>query len=210
MQPRAEPTSCSRCKKNTRLKEAEYCRHCLAEVIENRVSRKLSNIGSSKGSREEAGKILIACDDKNSLSCKTAAYIAKKLCRDASILVIAAAKLFKNPEQILGIKGGKAIIMPKCADDIATGFMERITANDRLSKSRNTANSQLPPEHESGAINIFESITEKELELYAAIKRIKYLKGKNRDLKRMIQKLQARYPGTIEALAQSSRQADEI
>ena len=204
MQPRAEPTSCSRCKKNTRLKEAEYCRHCLAEVIENRVGRKLSNIGSSKGSREEAGKILIACDDKNSLSCKTAAYIAKKLCRDASISVIAAAKLFKNPEQILGIKGGKAIIMPKCADDTATDFIERITAGYGMNKSPDSADFPLHQKYSAGAINIFESITEKEMELYAAIKRIKYLKGKNRDLKQKIQKLQARYPGTIEALAQSS------
>ena len=62
-------------------------------------------------------------------------------------------------------------------------------------------------------VNIFESVTEKELELYATIKKIKYGKGKSSEysgLKQKIQKLQARYPGTIEALAQVSRQIEEI
>ena len=194
MQPRAEPTSCSRCKKNTRLKEAEYCRHCLAEVIENRVSRKLDTLRDPKG-RLITGKILIACADKNSLSFAAADYIARKL--------------RKNNGLTLRIKDAQAIIMPECADDIAANFVERLTASS-MGKSRSLKGLSKLPKHGAATINIFESITEKELGLYAAIKRIKYTKGKNTDLKQKIQKLQARYPGTIEALAQSSRQMGEI
>lgn len=200
---------CGRCGKYARMESTDYCSRCLCEVIERRVSRKLGTPSNSRG-RSGTGKIVIACDGKNSLSCKTAAYIAKKLCRTATISVIAQAKLRKNRESARRIKGGRAIIMPKCADAIAVNFMERITANDGRNKSPDSAGFPLQQKHSAGAINIFGSITEKELELYAAIKRIKYLKGKSTDLRQKIQKLQSRYPGTIEALAQSSRCIGEI
>ncbi len=196
MLPQTEPASCSRCSKNDRLEEAEYCRHCLAEVIERRVGKKLDTLRDPKG-RLITGKILIACADKNSLSCAAAAYLAKKLC--------------KNNGLTARIKNAKAVIVPKCADDIATNFLEEFTNNANFCKSsKKKVNFSLPQKRKAGAVNIFGSITEKELELYASIKKIKYMKGKNKDLKQKIQKLQARYPGTIEALALSAMHISEI
>ena len=151
----------------------------------------LDTLRDAKG-RLITGKILIACAGKNSLSCAAAAYIAKKL--------------LKNNGLASRVEDAKAVIVPECADGIATNFVGRFTASGMGSRSLKGL-SKLP---KRGAINIFESIIEKELELYAAIKRIKYTKGKSTDLREKIQRLQARYPGTIEALAQSSRQIGEL
>lgn len=178
-----EQDKCSRCGKNSRLKETEYCSRCLAEVIENRVKRKLSALA--------AGKVVLACDDRKSLSCSVAAYLIKKIA--------------KPQMPIKGAVKSKAVVTATCADEAATNFLERLTRKAGFSGSR-YAHAPCA----TGTTNILESITEKELELYAGIKRIKYTKAKNRGLKQKIQELQARHPGTIEALAKSSRQLGEL
>ncbi len=173
----AEPKICGRCLKRAIVKEAEYCRRCLVEITEKRVKKKLGALA--------ACKIVLACDDKNSLQCSVAAYLIKKMARPQL-----------PPNDALK---SKAVVTAKCADEIAVGFIRRLIA----SQGGNGAFS-----HKSKAVstNIFESMTEKELELYAVIKRIKYKKAKSSGLKRKLQELQERHPGTIEALAKSGRQ----
>ena len=191
---------CNRCSKNSRLKEAEYCSRCLVEVIEKRVSKKLNALDDG-GGRLSGGRISIVCDSKTSLSCAAAAYIAKKLCKTAALLVINPAS-----QHIMMRQPHSAVIMPECADEAATSLLEMLTSNAISSRKGITRGV-------TDAVNIFESVTEKELELYATIKKIKYAKGKSSkysDLKQKIQKLQARYPGTIEALAQASRHIEQI
>lgn len=181
--------------------EAEYCSRCLVEIIEKRVNKKLNAINGGNG-KPGSSRMLIACGRKSSLSCAVAAYLAKKLCKIAAVPVIKPASLRSKTQQ-----PHTAVIMPKCADEAATSLLERFTSN-AIGSSRNGVTPDA-----AEVISIFESVTEKELELYAAIKKIKYAKGKSSkygDLKQKLQKLQARYPGTIEALAQASRQTEEI
>ncbi|MBI2176710.1 hypothetical protein HYU40_05210 [Candidatus Woesearchaeota archaeon] len=178
MLPIAKQNICSRCIKNSRLKEAEYCSRCIVEVVEKRVKSKLGALAGSE--------IVLECGSKKSLQCNVAAYLIKR-----------AAKL-RIPMR--GMAKNKAVVTAKCADDLAACFLEKITGKDSL----------LPAKHEAAAVNILESITEKDLELYADIKRIKYTKAKNRGVKQRIQALQARHPGTIEALAKSARQLGEL
>lgn len=168
--------NCSRCLKRSKLKEAEYCSRCLAEVIENRVKRKLGTV--------VAGKITLACDDEKSLFCSVAAFLVKRMKK--------LPLRFKD-----AVKNG-AVVTAECADEAAANFLQWLTRKAGFS-------SRYPPAA-AGAINILEPITEKELELYAGIKRIKYTKAKNTGLKQKLQELQARHPGTIEALAKSGRQ----
>lgn len=180
MPPIAKPDVCSRCHKNAKAEEMGYCGRCIVEVIENRVKRKLGALAT--------GKIVIACSNKKSLQCSTAAYLIKRMA--------------KRQTPIKGRAGRKAAVIAKCADETAADFIRKLTAG--------CSNNAFSPESKNQAINMFESITEKELELYAAIKKIKYTKGKNTRLRQKIQKLQSRYPGTIEALAQSSRRVGEL
>lgn len=188
---------CGRCGKCARIDEAEYCSHCLVEVIEKRVSKRLNTISCGNG-KPGSSRMLIVCESKSSLSCAVAAYLAKKLCRIAAVSVIKKAKashrsMMRQPH--------RAVIIPRCADETATDFLARLIGGVSINGSRNTT----APDA-ANAVNIFELVTEKELELYATIKKIKWVKEKESSLKRRIQSLQAKYPGTIEALAQASRQ----
>lgn len=167
--------------------------------MEKRVGKKLNAVNGGHGN-PSCSRILIKCESKASLSCAAAAYLAKKLCRAAAVSVVKPAS---QSQRSRVRQPNTAVIMPKCADEAATSFLEKVTGGS-INSSRNTAATAA-----GGAINIFESVTEKELELYAAIKKIKYTKGKSIDLKQKLQKFQIRYPGTIEALAQASRQAEE-
>lgn len=134
----------------------------------------------------DAGKIRLSCGDKKSLQHSVAAYLIKKLA--------------KPQLPVKGALKNQALVAAKCADEISEGFIRKLTAGPGNFGTRSKA----------AAINIFGPTTEKELELYAEIKRIKYMKGKSSNLKQKIQALQARYPGTIEALAISSRQIGEL
>lgn len=176
--------NCSRCLKRAKAQEAGYCSRCLAEVIEKRVKRKLSALAAGRG-RPNSGKIALACNDRKSLQCSVAAYLIKKM---AKLQTPVKSSLRRT-----------AVVTAECADEIAADFIRRLTA---WSGSKST----FSPESKAAAVNIFESTTEKELELYAGIKRIKYTKAKSMGIKRKIQELQARHPGTIEALAKSGRQ----
>lgn len=87
--------------------------------------------------------------------------------------------------------GGKStIILPSSADDLAAGFLEKlINAKVGIAKG----------------IAIFESVTEKELSLYASMKRIKYVKAESTGLKRAVQSFQEEHPGTIEAFTRTEK-----
>lgn len=201
MNPADEKRNCGRCLKSARMAEAEYCGSCLVEVIEKRVGKRLNPINGGSG-KPGSGRILIACESESSLSCAAAAYLAKKLCKPSRVSVIKPASQRSRMRQ-----PNNPVIIPRCADETAACFLGKVISGS-ISGSRNTSASDT-----AGAVNVFESVTEKGLELYAAIKRIKYRKSKNSKysyLKQKIQKLQARYPGTIEALAQASRQTEEI
>lgn len=201
MEEASEQRNCSRCRKCARMDKSEYCSRCLVEVIEKRVNKKLNAINGGSG-KLSSYRILIACESKASLSCMAAAYLSKKMCQAAAVSVIKPESLLSRMRQ-----PHNAVIISRCADETATSFLGKVIGGS-LNGSHSTAISDV-----AGAVNIFESVTEKELELYATIKKIKYGKDKSSkygDLKQKIQKLQARYPGTIEALAQASRQIEEI
>ncbi len=186
--------------------EAEYCSRCLVEVIEKRVNKKLSAINCGSG-KLGSSRMLIACESKSSLSCVVAVYLAKKLCRIADVPVVKPTSLRSRAQQ-----PHTAVIMPKCADEAAASLLERFTSSAISSSGSHRGVAGAAPDA-AEVVSIFESVTEKELELYATIKKIKYAKPQNSkysDLKQKLQKLQARYPGTIEALAQASRQIEEI
>lgn len=173
----AEPKICSRCLKRAIARETEYCRSCLVEIMEKRVKRKLGALATCK--------IVLACASRNSLECSVAAYLIKKMAKPQMPLDDAVKR--------------KAVVTAKCADEAAAGFIRKLIANTGC-------NGTFSHKSMAASVNIFESVTEKELELYADIKRIKYKKAKSSGLKRKLQELQERHPGTIEALAKSGRQ----
>lgn len=182
---------CGRCRSNQRLEGVEYCGSCLCRVVEHRVKRALSkNLASFRDSNGNLA-VVIACPYHGSLQCAAAAYLARRLFGASADIRLAGegglSKALKNKN--------KAVIMPRCADDLATAFFELLIGNGgRVGKVET-----------SGQINILGSVTEKELAYYAERKRIKYREKEKGVLKLQIQNLQARYPGTIEALARSGR-----
>ena len=204
--------NCARCGKNPRMEGIGHCRQCLCAVIEKRAKREIAS-ARSKRSYRSCYRLAVVCDNKSSLPCITAAYLAKKLCGPACEVELIEMGDFKLPgkvpekvpeaekEKTLNDAEDAAIIVPRCADDIAAEFMERFISPKISPK---------PSQQPISTINIFESVTEKELELYADIKSLKYARTKENDLKQRIQKLQARYPGTIEALARSGKRIEGL
>jgi len=96
----------------------------------------------------------------------------------------------KNHYHALAIAG-----RPTCADDFAATLLDSLI------------NAKPIPGQNTGS---FGAVTEKELSLYARIKRIKYGKAKSSELKLKIQAFQERYPGTIEAFARSGRKLRQV
>lgn len=192
---------CSRCRQRPRAEEIEHCLSCLGHVVEKRAKKALGLAEArTAGTESKSGrKLAIACRDKNSLGCVAAAYVAKKLLLPGVTVEVVSkqeikGKAFKNLLKDAAV----AIIMVQCADETAANFFWAfIRKNCKLTKYE--------------PVSIFESVTEKELELYAKIKSLKYAKAQNNSLKQRLrlrhrlQGLQAKYPGTIEAIVQTSR-----
>ncbi|MBI2550465.1 hypothetical protein HYV83_04780 [Candidatus Woesearchaeota archaeon] len=183
--------NCGRCGSSQRLEAVEYCGSCLCRVVEHRVKKALSK--NLAGFRDSKGKlaVVIACPDPGSLQCITAAYLVRRLFG-------AAADIRSTSESGLpkALKNkNKAFITPMCADDLATAFVRLLIDNGGKAAKIETAHT----------INVLESVTEKELAYYAEMKKIKYREKEKGALKLQLQNLQARYPGTVEALARSGR-----
>ena len=199
--------NCGRCGKNARIEGAEHCKQCLCEIIEKRVKKELA--GARSNSNRGYYRLAVVCDNKSSLTCVAAAYIIKKVCNKVSRHGFGVEIITSESTSQLQENG--TVVLPKCADDIATGFMEKFISPKISPKpSQQPALQQLLKQ--TNLANIFEAVTEKELMLYAGIKSLKYAKTKGRakesDLKQKIQKLQARYPGIIEALARSGKRIE--
>ena len=183
--------NCGRCSSSLRLEGVEYCSLCLCRVVEHRVKKALSkNLASFRDSKGKLA-VVIACPDPGSLQCTAAAYLVRRLLGAAADIKFASegglSKALKNKS--------KAVITPMCADDLATAFLRLLIGNGWMVGKAET----------SSPLNILESVTEKELIYYAGMKKIKYREKEKGVLKQQIQNLQARYPGTVEALARSGR-----
>lgn len=189
---------CSRCGKKARLEGIEHCRQCLCDVVEKRAKKELSGEGTGRGKGENKPvKLAIVCGSKSSLQCVAAAYLAKKLYRSGLgfevITPESASRMPKNPAVT-------AVILAKCADELAAEFLEAMISG----KSRQQ------PHKPAYKANIFKSITEKELRLYANIKNLKYAESNGSWLKQKLLKLHEKYPGTIEALARSGSRVKKL
>lgn len=207
-------TKCGRCGKNARLQGIEYCNRCLNRIIEKRVknSLKAATEGLHKVNgkqRRLARKLIIVCEERRSLACASALYLTKKLLGAASSLSITVEKQIAKPPSSAappkktdyGRVEGTILIYPQCSDDLAVGLIRKFISSPRNEQQSGTSNRH---------INIFDSITEKELQLYAGMKKIKYAQKHEDGLKQAIQKLQERYPGTIEAIARSAARLSQI
>ncbi|HLD97222.1 MAG TPA: hypothetical protein VI934_02665 [Candidatus Nanoarchaeia archaeon] len=193
-----ERAKCGRCGKNTRLQGIEYCSRCLGKIVENRVKDSL------KAALEMANRqvkqtqpsphIIILCDEKLSLACTSAVYLAKKILGATSTVSVLAAKPKARAK-------GALITYANCSDAIATGLVRELITSPKNRKHSSTSCRQ---------INIFESITENELRLYAKMKRIKYAQLQGNWLEQAIRKLQDKHPGTVEALARSAARLNNL
>ena len=199
-----QETLCGRCGKKSRLYGVEYCNNCLKSVVEKRVRTSLkAAIGKFHSQSrlmqpQPAIKLNILSDDRRSLDCAAALYLVKKALAADFLLHVTVA----NPKEAAGAEKDAINILPQCSDDIATGLIRRFISRPQTSQQH--ANRLPKP------INILESITEKELALYAGMKRIKYEK-KNKDmLQQAVEKLQEKHPGTVEAIARSAAHLTEI
>ena len=199
-----QKTACGRCGKKSRLYSIEYCGHCLDSIVLKRVRTSLkAAMGKFHGQSrlmqpQSALKLNILSDDRRSLDCAVALYLVKKALAADFILNVTVA----SPKEAAGAGKDAINILPQCSDDIATGLIRRFISSPQTSQPH--ANRLPKP------INILESITEKELALYAGMKRIKYEK-KNKDmLQQAVEKLQEKHPGTIEAIARSVAHLTEI
>ncbi|MBI2581425.1 hypothetical protein HYV85_06525 [Candidatus Woesearchaeota archaeon] len=218
MKKRKLSENCGRCWKHAKVECVDYCRRCLCAVIENRVRKKLA--GARGNSNRNYAVLAVVCDGKSSLQCVAAAYLAKKMGRSGFDVEIITSG---STAQLRERRGNAVVVLPKCADDIAAEFMEKFI-RPKMSLGHKSCNARLCPValwrlgspqqllRKISAINIFEAVTERELALYADIKNLKYAKAqgkaKGNGLKQRIQKLQARYPGTVEALARSGRRIE--
>lgn len=192
---------CGRCRQRPRAEGMEHCLFCLSHVVEGRAKRALALAlaeARTAGTESKTGcKLAIVCQDKNSLGCVVAAYVAKKLLwRGVAVEVVSSL-----PSR--SFLKDAVVVLPKCADEVAANlFWEFIRKNYKLTKYE--------------PVSIFESVTEKELEFYAKIKSLKYAKAQSNSLRqrlrlrRRLQGLQAKYPGTIEAMVQTSKKLKEL
>ena len=193
---------CGRCGKNPQIHGIEYCSHCLTSIVEKRVRTSLKaamgKIHSQSRQPQPTLKLNIISDDRRSLDCAATLYLVKNAIRADFPLHVA----FVNPKEAARVDNAAIIIFPQCSDDVATGLIRQFISSPQSSQP-----------HSSGfpePINILESITEKELELYADMKKIKY-EHKNKDvLQQAVEKLQERHPGTVEAIAKSAAHLRKI
>lgn len=193
--------NCSRCGKHARLEGVDYCRQCLCAVIEKRAKRELA--GALGNSNIDYYKLVVVCGGKSSLQCAAAAYLAKKLCRPGLGLEIVPL------ESISQLPKNVAVLLAKCADELATEFVEALISGEGRQQLPVSGLSRKLQEPISTA-NIFESITEKELRLYANIKNLKYAESKRSWLRQEVLKLHEKYPGTIEALARAGNRVKRL
>ncbi len=189
---------CGRCSKNARLQGIEYCSRCLSRVIEKRVSNSLkaaTEIVNRYGKQNQpAPRIIILCDENRSLACASALYLAKKMLGASFAISVAASKP-------AAMAKGATLIYPQCSDEIAVGLVQKFISSPK--------NWQRFPVLNRG-INIFDSITENELRLYAGMKRIKYAQRQENGLKQALRELQEKLPGTVEAIAKSAARLDNL
>ncbi len=189
---------CGRCSKNARLQGIEYCTRCLIKIVEKRARDSLKtaiDMANRQGKQKQPSpRIVIMCDEKLSLAGASAVYLAKKILGTTFAISTIAAK----PRD--GIKGG-IFIYAQCLDDIAAGLILEFINGPKNRKRSSTL---------SRNFNIFESITENELRLYAGMKRIKYAQLQGNWLKHAIRELQEKHPGTVEAIARSAARLHKI
>ncbi len=184
--------NCGRCGKNAKLEGVDYCRQCLCTVIEKRAKKELAG-ARGRSSNRDCSRLVVVCGNKSLLQCAVAAYLAKKLCKPGLIFEIVPGSTSRLPENT-------TVILAKCADELATEFVEMLISKEAR---------QQPPlprllqklQEPTTAANIFRSITEKELRLYANIKNLKYAEATVSWLRQKVLKFHGKYPGTIEALA---------
>lgn len=190
--------NCGRCGKKARLEGIEHCRHCLCDVVEKRAKKELS-VASTRNIRRDhkPARLAIVCENKSSLQCVAAAYLAKKLCRPGFGFEIATSE---SALQMPKNAAATAVIIAKCADELATEFVEAMISGKA---------SQLTHKPAYKA-NILKSITEKELRLYANIKNLKYAESNASWLRQKLLKLHEKYPGTIEALARAGSSVKKL
>ena len=190
---------CGRCGKNARLQGIEYCGHCLNRIIEKRarnaMKAAIEKIRESQGKQKPpAPKLIVASREKRSLSRVAAIYIVKKLLGAVSVEAAKPGWAAKAAE-------GTIVIYAQCSDDIAACLIRRFISSP-AHKQRASALAK--------RINIFESITEKELRLYADMKKIKYAQNSKDELQQAVQRLQERHPGIIEAVVRSATHISKI
>lgn len=187
-----------------RLEGIEHCRHCLCAVIERRAKKELAVVGIRNLRRDHKPTgLAIVCGSKSSLQCVAAAYLAKKLCKPGFSFEIL------TPESALRMPKNAAVILARCADELAAEFVETmISGKDRPQPPLPRLLQKL--QKPASAANIFKSVTEKELRLYANIKNLKYAESNGSWLRQRLLKLHEAYPGTAEALARAGSRVKRL
>ena len=197
-----QETKCGRCGKNARLQGIEYCGRCLNRIIEKRARNAMKvaieKIQEGQGKQKPpVPKIIIASGEKRALGCAAAVYLVKRLLGSVSVVSVTTAK----PDLAAKAANGTIVIYAQCSDDIATGLIRRFIGSPA---SKQQASSLAQP------INIFGAITEKELRLYADMKKIKYTQNSKDELQQAVQRLQERHPGIVAAVVKSAALISKI
>ncbi len=197
---------CSRCGKSARMEGTEYCGQCLCTVIEKRAKKELA--GDRGNSNRDCHRLAVVCGNKSSLQCAAAAYLVKRLCRPGLNFEIALESTSQMPKNSAE-NSAVTVIMAKCADELATEFVETLISGETR-EARQQLQVSGPLQEPMNAANIFKSITEKELKLYANIKNLKYAEANGSWLRQKVLKLHETYPGTIEALARAGSRVRKL
>ncbi len=158
--------SCPRCRKKPAYRNASYCGPCICEVIENRVKKAIA-------ASVRSGTVKIACADRDSLACVSAAFICKKL-------------LGKQFVKIFPRRGNA---LAESADDIATGFLESLIG--KRNQPPRTSLLGSVTEKELGAYATIKNL------------KYKTSKACTGSIKQRLQRLQEKRPGTIESVTRS-------
>lgn len=158
------------------------CNICFLKIIEKRAKKALRN----KWTFKKDQKILIIEDDTK--EGKVNAYLAKLITNKFPALVDIKNNINMNKE----IDNYDIIFIPWSLDNEVEEFLSSVFQNEIL-KSK----------YESKVIKLLKGLSEEEIEIIAKIKNFNFIEREKSEIKKFIENIEKRYPGSKFALLKS-------
>lgn len=173
---------CARCTKEIEknMPQDGVCQNCFLELIEHRAKKALSKQNLKKGD-----KILII--DDGSKEFYAADFLFRKLMDKVPLTIDTKKKETVDVEKAQ--KEYTAIIVPQDMDDAAETLIIAMINNKQLKKDK--------------TINVLENIYDREVKLFADIKKFKYTEQEQSDIKKALNKIETKHPNSEFAMLQS-------